>query len=716
MSNVPKILIVDDEPRMRDSLKTLLGNEGFEVQAGCGGQEAIQCLGKNDFDLVLLDLVMPDSDGNEIMDQIKRQSPETLVVIITGHASVESSILALTNGACDYLTKPFEHDELLKRVRNALDQRRLKNERKKTEEALRESNRRLQLAYEQSIVYAQELRQKVAERKQAEEALRKARDELEERVQKRTAELSNAIAVLNNEILERRRVEEALRKSEEEKKAVLNSITGVVTYQDTEHRIIWANRATGESLGMNTEEMAGRYCYEVRHGRSKPCPGCPVTQVRKTGRPEESEVSCPDGRVWFVRSYPVRDGNDNLAGVVEVALDITEQKRAEEEKKKLEAQLQQAHKMEAIGALAGTIAHEFNNILWIIIGNTELALYQVRDLREPRQTLEEVLKACMRAENVVEQILTYCRQSKVEKRPLQLGLVVEEALKLLRASLPATIEIRQKIQCSSCMVIADSTQIHQVLIDLCTNAAHAMREEGGILEVSLIDADLDADTAAEYPDLTPGPYVTLSVSDTGHGIDPEIIDRIFDPYFTTKGLAEGTGMGLAVVRKIVKSHRGTISVQSEPGKGTTFHVFIPRAEIEVTQKNEVTSPLRTGNERILFLDDEKAIVTMVKRILESLGYEVVATTSSTDALEVFKAQPDKFDLVITDQTMPTMTGGELSEELIRIRPDIPIILCTGYSELIDENKAKSMGIQELVMKPLLMRDLSETIRKVLNKN
>lgn len=716
MIDVPKILIVDDEPNMCDSLKALLGDKGFEVQTSYSGQEAIQCLGKNDFDLVLLDWVMPDSDGHEIMDQIKRQSPETLVVVITGHASVESAVSALRSGAYDYLTKPFEHEELLKRVQNVLDQKRLKNERKKTEEALRESNHRLQVAYEQATIYARELRQKITERKQAEEALKKAHDELEERVQKRTAELSKAIAFLKKEIVERKRVEEALRKSEKEKEAVLNSITGVVTYQDTEHRIIWANRAAGESLGMSPEELTGHYCYDIRHGRSEPCPGCPVTRACKTGQPQASEVSCKTGQAWFIRSYLVRDGNDNLAGVVEVALDITEQKRAEEEKKRLEAQLQQAHKMEAIGTLAGTIAHEFNNILWIIIGNTELALYQVRNLREPRQTLEEVLKACMRAENVAEQILTYCRQTKVEKRPLQLDLVVEEALKLLQASLPSTIKIRQKIQCSSCMVIADPTQIHQVLIDLCANAAHAMREKGGMLEVSLIDADLDADAAAEYPDLTPGPYVTLSVSDTGHGIDLEIIDRIFDPYFTTKGLAEGTGMGLAVAREIVKSHRGTIGVQSEPGKGTTFHVFIPRTEIEVTPKNKGTSPLRTGNERILFLDDEKAIVTMVKQTLESLGYEVVATTSSIDALEVFKAQPDKFDLVVTDQTMPTMTGGELSKELMRIRPDIPIILCTGYSEMIDEDKAKSMGIREFVMKPLLMRDLAETIRKVLDKN
>ena len=594
---------------------------------------------------------------------------------------------------------------------------------KRAEEALRESTRRLEVAYDQSIIYAQDLNEEIAERKRAEEALQKARDELEEKVEERTAELSRANALLKREIAERKRVEKALRESEELYRSFVQGFQGIAFRGRIDFTPIFFHGAAEKISGYREDEFTNRKPRwdQVIHPDDFPNiynSTEKISSVPNYSTEREYRIIRKDGHIRWVHEIiqNLCDSSGKPIMLQGVIYDVTDRKRAEEEKKKLEAELQQVHKMEALGNLAGGIAHEFNNILWIIIGNTELALYQVPKRHAARHTLEEVLKACLHGEDVVKQILTFSRQNEVKKRPLQIGLVVEEGLKLLQASLPTTIEIHQKIECPSCTVLADPTQIHQVLINLCTNSAHAMREKGGVLELSLVGLELDADAVAQYPDLTPGAYVALSVSDTGHGIDPEIIDRIFEPYFTTKGLSEVTGMGLGVVHGIVKRHGGMITVQSKLGKGTTFHVFFPMIQSEVIPKAEVSAPLRTGNERILFVDDEKALVDMVIQMLERLGYKVIARTSSIDALEVFRAQPDKFDLVITDQTMPNMTGAELSKELMRIRPDIPIILCTGYSELITEDKAKSMGIREFVMKPLVARDLAQTIRKVLDRN
>jgi CheY-like chemotaxis protein len=330
---------------------------------------------------------------------------------------------------------------------------------------------------------------------------------------------------------------------------------------------------------------------------------------------------------------------------------------------------------------------------------------------------QEVLKAGLRARDLVQQILTFSRQSNQERKPVEIGPIVKETLKLLRASLPSTVEIRQRIESNADVVETDPTQIHQVLMNLCTNAAHAMREGGGILEVSLSKVDIQESTTTPYPDLHAGPYVRLSVSDTGHGIAPELLKRIFDPYFTTKPVGEGTGLGLAVVHGIVKSHRGEITVSSKPGKGTTFHVYLPgmdgTKEAAASQRIE---PYRLGRQEcLLFIDDEQALVDVGKQMLEHLGYRVIVRTSSVEALELFRNQPDRFDLVITDMTMPNMTGDRLAREVIGIRPRMPIILCTGFSEHIAEGKVKKMGIRKLVMKPLVMSDLAKTIRRVLDQ-
>jgi PAS domain S-box-containing protein len=402
---------------------------------------------------------------------------------------------------------------------------------------------------------------------------------------------------------------------------------------------------------------------------------------------------------------PVRDSSGEVVNFVSVSRDVTQEVA-------LQAQLQQTQKMQAIGTLAGGIAHDFNNILAAVIGYTEIAIADVEKGGLLHDNLKEVLKAGERAKDLVNQILTFSRQSEQDLKPIKVALIVKEVLKLIRASLPATIEIDQDLK-SNAAVLGDYTKIHQVLMNLCTNAAHAMRKKGGVLNLSLADVELDADYAAKHFDIKPGLYLKLSVRDTGQGISSDLLGQIFDPFFTTKQQGEGTGMGLSVVHGIVKSHGGTISVYSEPGEGSIFNVYLPAIESSSEQKAREEKPVPTGTERILFVDDEQALVKMGKQLLEFLGYKVTTSTSSIEALELFKVQPDKFDLVITDLTMPNMTGDELAQKLMAIRPDIPVILCTGFSTKMTAEKTKKMGIRAFVLKPVIKQDIAETIRTVL---
>ena len=409
---------------------------------------------------------------------------------------------------------------------------------------------------------------------------------------------------------------------------------------------------------------------------------------------------------------PIFDGEEQFSEILCIGNDITDLKRAEQDKKDLEARLQHAQRMEAIGTLAGGIAHDFNNILGAIIGYTEMALYDASETSKDLRYMDEVLKAGHRAKDLVSQILAFSRQTEQERKPIKIHPIIKEALTLLRASIPTTIEIHQHIDTDIGTVNADPTQIHQVLMNLCTNAVHAMHENGGRLEVSLSKVDLDKGLA-EHPDIQSGPYLRLTVTDTGQGMDPDIMERVFDPYFTTKEKGLGTGLGLAVVHGIVKSHDGAVTFQSAPEKGTTFNVFLPMIEMESSPETVQTEAVSRGNEHILFVDDEKSLAKLGKQMLERLGYKVECKTSSIEALEAFRAKPEDFDLVITDMTMPNMTGEMLARELIGIRPDIPIILCTGFSETTSEEKAKEVGVREFVMKPLEMNLLAKTIRKIL---
>ena len=385
------------------------------------------------------------------------------------------------------------------------------------------------------------------------------------------------------------------------------------------------------------------------------------------------------------------------------------------ERKQMEAHLQQSQKMESIGTLTGGIAHDFNNIVGIIIGNTELVLDDVPESNPVHSNLEEIKTASLRAAKIVKQLISFSRKTDQKLQPIEIAFVIKDALKFLRSTIPITIDIQQDIQTTDETILADPTQINQIMMNLCINASQAMEQTGGVLKINMENVILDEDSANGYPDLSMGNYVKITVSDTGPGIAPEIIDRIFEPYFTTKEVGKGSGMGLAVVLGIVKSHDGAITVDSQPGEVTTFSILFEVVTEKPEVKTETTTELPKGSETILVVDDEKSIVAVTQQMLGRLGYKVETAMTPQDALDLFSENPEHFDLVITDMTMPQMTGVALSEKLMGIRPDIPIIISTGHSALVDEKRAKELGLAAYVMKPISMREIATTIRKVLDK-
>ena len=431
----------------------------------------------------------------------------------------------------------------------------------------------------------------------------------------------------------------------------------------------------------------------------------------------EYRIIRPDGSFRWIqaRAFPIwgSDGKENR--IVGLAEDITVRHRAEEDAVHLEWQLRQARKMEAIGTLAGGIAHDFNNILTPILGYASMALDKMEADSPFQKHLRSIQKAGTRAKDLVNQILTFSRQAGQELQPLRVQLVVKEAMKLLRSTIPTTINIKQDIDNSIGNVLADPTQIHQIVMNLCTNSYHAMRDKGGLLRVSLGEVIVESGDLADDAPIEPGSYLRLEVEDSGYGIPATVMDKIFEPYFTTKGKGEGTGMGLAVVHGIVRRHRGHITVESAPGQGTLFTVYLPLVDAYLDELEAIDEePVKGGSEHILVVDDEVIVEEMMKAMLESMGYTVTSKSNSLSALHVFTDHPDHFDLVITDMTMPNLTGAELTKKILAIRPEMPIILATGYSELINEEKAKELGVAAFVMKPLVKRQLDMVIREVLD--
>ncbi len=519
------------------------------------------------------------------------------------------------------------------------------------------------------------------------------------------------------DITERKLAEEALRESEEKYRTILENTEEGYYEVDIAGNFTFFNDAMCRIQGLSRDELMGMSNREYMTEETAKEVYQAFNEVYTTGKPAKNlewETIRKDGTKRHVETSIslIKDSDGNPIGFRGLVRDVTDRKLAEEEKERLEDQLRQAQKMESIGTMAGGIAHDFNNILGIIIGNTELAIDDVPEWNPAKGCLEEIRTASLRAKDVVRHILSFARRTVTERKPVETTSIIKDSLKLLRASIPATVEIRQDFSCKHDTILADPTQINQVLMNLCTNASHAMREEGGVLEVSLRNVELEMGN--EELDLEPGRYVKLSVSDTGPGIDSGFIDRIFDPYFTTKGLGEGTGMGLAVVQGIVKNHDGAVMVKSEPGKGAVFEVFFPLTEAEAEPEDKEADALPTGNEKILFVDDEESLVKMGRRMLERLGYRVETKTNPIEALDLVRSEPDRFDLVITDMTMPQMTGDKLVKEILSIRPDMPIILCTGFSEKIDDERAKELGISKYIEKPFAIPDFPTAVRNVLD--
>ncbi len=518
------------------------------------------------------------------------------------------------------------------------------------------------------------------------------------------------------DITDRKQAEENLRETEKKYRELADSLPQVIFEVDLEGNLTYLNRNAYTLFGYSPEEVSpGFNVLDVFVPADRERIARDIIQNAQGEKVPRREYMArkKDGTVFPVGIHANRVWRGQAPiGVRGILIDLTATRRAEEEKLKLEAQLQQAQKMEAIGALAGGIAHDFNNILAAIIGYTELAALNDASAACAAE-LHQALIAANRAKDLVKQILAFSRQTDEERAPVKVGAVVKEAVKFLRATIPSSIEMKVQIPEASGAVLANSVELHQIIMNLCTNAVHAIGEHGGVLEIDVQNIEIDPAQKRDFIELDPGAFVRVSVRDTGSGMTPDIAERIFDPYFTTKEKGVGTGLGLAVVHGIVAKSGGAIKVESTPGLGTAFHVYLPRVDRAAPLPMEAAEPIVGGCERILFVDDEKMLVDIGEKILERLGYQVVSRTSPLEALELFRTKPDHFDLVVTDQTMPGMTGDLLAKELMRIRPEIPIVVCTGYSQGMDLERARQRGIKALVMKPILIHDMAAAIRKAL---
>ncbi|BCO10023.1 hypothetical protein GF1_23990 [Desulfolithobacter dissulfuricans] len=674
-----KILVVDDLSENRYMLQVLLQGYGYEVQTATDGVDALKKACRDDFDMIISDILMPRMDGFQLCREVKKDKKLKKIAFLfytATYTEPSDKEFALSLGAERFVVKPTEPDEFINIVLDVVNKRRIG--------ALKAPKEPI----EEEEVYLKEYNQRL-------------------------------IRKLEEKMLDLEQANKGLRESEAKYRDLINNASDAVVVFEKTGTIHFVNPSFYEMTGYTADEVKKLHFSDLIHPRDlKMC--SENFRKRMAGedipRNYELRIRSKSGKTIYIdnnASTIKKEGR--ITGILSIMRNITARKRAEEEKEKLKTQLLHMQKQEALGTLAGGIAHDFNNILTAILGYATLVRDSLPENGRAQRDLGQVLKAGERAKNLVQQILTFSRQAEQECHPVQVHLIVKEALKLLRASIPKTIEIRQRICTEDTTILADPTKIHQVMMNLCTNAYQAMRDHGGVLEVRLEPVAVNADLVRMNPELKTGPYLRLTVSDTGHGMDDATLRRIFEPYFSTKKKQGGTGLGLAVVHGIVSGLGGTISVESKLETGTTFHVYFPLADQAETSKGfPDPEPVPGGTESILYVDDEQPIAHLGQRMLESLGYDVTSCTSSVEALDIFSRRPDKFDLVITDQTMPTMTGVDLAMELMRIRPEIPVILYTGFDEMVTPELARQIGIQKLMMKPVAKNELASVIRKILD--
>ena len=664
-------LIVDDELVSREKLLKIMDSFG-QCTAVENGEDALRvATSQNPPDLILLDVIMPGMCGYEVCKKLKanRRTSNIPVIFISVRSGEDDEAEGLGLGAVDYITKPFSPSIVKARVRTHLE-------------------------------------------------LKRHRNRLEELVNVRTAELEKATKEMQAEIAERKRAEESLRESEEKYRNILESMEEGYYEVDLAGNFTFFNDALCKIRGYTRDELMGMNNREYMDAETAKKAYKAYNEVYRTGRCIKGyqwKTTRKDGTEGYVEVSValIKDLKGKSIGFRGIVRDINERKQAEKEKARLEAQLQQSQKMEAVGTLAGGIAHDFNNILAIILGNAELASDDVPDWNPASNSLKEIRKASIRAKDMVHQLLAFSRKADEESQPIDLAPIIKESMKMLRSAIPTSVEFKQHISDDPCNVLGDATQINQIVMNLVINAADAMSKEGGLLEVTLAKIIFQEQITCSDWVLPPGAYVRLKVRDTGEGIEPKIIDRIFDPYYTTKEVGKGTGMGLSVVHGIVKRHGGGIRVESALGKGTVFEIYFPALKETAGKEKEPEGEIKGGSERILFVDDEKSMVNLNRQRLERLGYQVESTTKPEEALEWFKADPDQFDVIITDMTMPRMTGDRLAAEVLKIRPHMPVIICTGYSERMSAKKAAALGVRKYIEKPIDLRNLASAIREVL---
>lgn len=506
------------------------------------------------------------------------------------------------------------------------------------------------------------------------------------------------------DVTERKRTQEALRESEEKFRSMMESIKEAAYITSSDFRIKYMNPRMISRVGSNA---IGQICHKALYGRDERCKWCVLDRILE-GEHVDYELADPKSKRYYaVVNAPIYEASGEISNL-SILHDITERRA-------MQSQLHLARKMESIGTLVGGIAHDFNNILYMIMGNAELALEDVPAWNPAHDQLQEIKKAGSRAADIVNQLLNFSRKADQDLKPIDLIQVIDDALKFMRSSLPSNIIIGKHLPETETVIRADPAHIHQLVINICTNALQAMEGSGGVIDISVRTDFLPNDFSNKHPKLKSGYYAVIEISDSGPGIDPTIIHRIFDPYFTTKAFGKGSGMGLAVVHGIAKNHGGVVTAESPPGKGAVFTIHLPMLDDKGLPESKASEEIPCGTESILFIDDEASIVNMNRQILERLGYQVDTRMNPEDALNLFQSRPQAYDLVITDMTMPQMTGVQLAERLKTLRSDIPVIICTGYSSLIDAKKASELEMDAYVMKPITKRAIATTIRSVLNK-